>query len=266
MSDVKTPQPGEWWFSNKMVRRCFICGFDPDGDPVYLEDPEENAGVDIMEDFVDSWHHEPDCTGWNWQPLPPVESPDDWVDITHTHRDMIPRIGIDWFEGHGNEWTLQDKDHAPYTIGRHHDMCGSHTRCRRRDLPPLPEPTWIKTFDCNAGDHSDACPVQSSPTTPDPGEGWRIAKHDEKPHPKAQYWSDNLKEWTSSACHETNEAYSTRLTYRVPVDPPKPAKRTIVFHEVVRVGFYGGEVLVRTTKPGENDIPTGRTETREVPR
>jgi hypothetical protein len=225
---------------------------------------------------------------WGWKefrcriedaptPSPPVESPDDWVT-----QDRVPaRPGIDqraylydydpssvsWDDAsviHWNDKPMHGDRGSAFTV---------QLRCRRRDLPPLPEPQCtcptldgIKVTGSACKEHGLKTAPLDDITTQDPGEGWRLAKHDEKPHPKAQYWSDNLKEWTSSACHETNEAYSTRLTYRVPVESPKPATRTIVFHEVVIRDAYQDHLCFVSEVNTDCHIPTGRTETREVPR
>jgi len=72
MSDeTKTPQAGEWWISY-CDAIAYICGFDPDGDPVFLTDRKENAHVDTMSGFLENWHHEPLCTGWDWEPIDPA--------------------------------------------------------------------------------------------------------------------------------------------------------------------------------------------------
>ncbi len=71
--------------------------------------------------------------------LKPVESPDDWVDITETHSDMNPRVGVDWF-WNGREFECQQAHDANQTIGEFYEATKWHHRCRRRDLPPIPEP------------------------------------------------------------------------------------------------------------------------------
>ena len=123
MSESKTPKPGEWWVSNSNsnFEIVFICGFDPDGDPVWLND-DGGATVSMMCLFVSDWRHEPRCTGFDWvepsaedpndMPLNPVpgkvvatgtvkitavESPDDMAAIIAEHtqqvRELTQRIG-----------------------------------------------------------------------------------------------------------------------------------------------------------------------------
>lgn len=82
-----------------------------------------------------------------------------WVEITDPEH--IPRVGIDqWFSETRREWREQLDCHdavpiktIPYGISKPL----SH-RCRRRDLPPLPAP---------------------QPSTPDPGDGWRLLERGE---------------------------------------------------------------------------------------
>lgn len=69
----------------------------------------------------------------------PVESPDDWVDITHSHPDHVPRIGIDQFYNQ-EKWETQLSHHTTQTVGEYFRSCDGRHRCKRKDLPPLPEP------------------------------------------------------------------------------------------------------------------------------
>ncbi len=72
----------------------------------------------------------------------PVESPDDWVT-----QDRVPdRPGIDeyrWNEDgcSGSEWRQSRKNQVAFLHGTRQDNCTFEVRCRRRDLPPLPQET-----------------------------------------------------------------------------------------------------------------------------
>lgn len=77
MINQKLPEPGEWWISY-CDAIAYICGFDPDGDPVFLTDRKENAHVDTMSGFLENWHHEPLCTGWDWKPPAPIDPGEGW--------------------------------------------------------------------------------------------------------------------------------------------------------------------------------------------
>lgn len=61
----KTPKPGEWWFSNDCSVRVYIHGLSGSGEPVY----EIETGSVHTSSNWSNWHHEPDCTGWHWQPV-----------------------------------------------------------------------------------------------------------------------------------------------------------------------------------------------------
>lgn len=59
----KTPQSGEWWFNEK-GDRVFIHGVSRKGEAIY-ECMDGNVSCD---DNWEYWHHEFNCTGWDWQP------------------------------------------------------------------------------------------------------------------------------------------------------------------------------------------------------
>jgi hypothetical protein len=85
------------------------------------------------------WKHLPECDSFEW------ESPDDWVT-----QDRVPdRPGIDqwrrvWPRTKPDDW--QDSSHSSSTFYKHGDTCRIsksvfEVRCRRKDLPPLPQET-----------------------------------------------------------------------------------------------------------------------------
>lgn len=83
-----------------------------------------------------------DCTEWALDSVRvPVESPDDWVEITDPGH--VLRSGIDQFVVKGNEygdWKLY-QPMASSTTYRVKDF--RDVRCRRKDLPPLPSPKRV---------------------------------------------------------------------------------------------------------------------------
>lgn len=66
MEVSKTPQPGEWWFANYMSERLFFHGRNQHGH-LFFESKSGCTSAISKDDWSD-WHHEPDCTGWDWQP------------------------------------------------------------------------------------------------------------------------------------------------------------------------------------------------------
>ena len=71
----------------------------------------------------------------------PVESPDDWVILDPVvYAEHVPRVGIDQFQGwKDDEWVTQESFHSKQPIGLWHGANGGNqTRCRRKDLPPVP--------------------------------------------------------------------------------------------------------------------------------
>lgn len=87
MSDVKKPNAGEWWVRNDDGAIVYICGCDPDGDPVFMDDDEELHNG-MLRFFTQEYHHEPRCTGFDWfEPLEP------WKTI-----DVDPGDGYRWLD------------------------------------------------------------------------------------------------------------------------------------------------------------------------
>lgn len=131
MTEQKKPQAGEWWF-NADGERVYVIGTRSNGQ--YMFENNQNRIWPWCGDWSD-WHHEPDCTGWDWQPAP-VESPDDWV----TQDRVPPRQGVDQCR-----WEPSDKFRL--VAGEWETMHGGklangwqlEVRCRRKDLPPMPE-------------------------------------------------------------------------------------------------------------------------------
>ncbi len=83
----------------------------------------------------------------------PVESPDDWVIFDQTiYADHLPRVGIDQFQGWEDKWTDQEYFHSKQPIGAWYVATGGNqTRCRRKDLPPIPPKTrtiTLKEYAC----------------------------------------------------------------------------------------------------------------------
>jgi hypothetical protein len=130
-----------------------------DSEREQLTESEALSRLTPPEDFhatAESWTRSltkcPDCgefRGHGHEDVCPMA----WVEITHTHLDHVPREGIDhvtdsgtdarWFPCKG-KWT-----------GHLGNMSDCKFRCRRKDLPPIPQPV-------------------ATPATPDPGEGWRL--------------------------------------------------------------------------------------------
>jgi hypothetical protein len=137
-----------------------------------------------------------------------------------------------------------------------------------KDLPPLPEPLSVPADQIVQQISTDAeAEMKADSTTPDPGEGWRIVGHDEPIQEGDEHDGDSGgKVWYESCGVPSSRRLSSVYRRRVPVDPPTPATRTIVFHEVVIRDAYQDRLCFVSEVNTDCHIPTGRTETREVPR
>ena len=67
----KQPAAGEWWISpsGTIVR---IVGTKLNGQILYEFDINGSCGSAKAEWWED-WHHEPDCTGFDWKPAAPID-------------------------------------------------------------------------------------------------------------------------------------------------------------------------------------------------
>jgi hypothetical protein len=195
----------------------------------------------------------------------PVESPDDWV-----VQDRVPvRIGIDEFA-----WFWHDKQSlGPWRIAssawawdsyHRHGQNGVnatlHLRCRRKDLPPLPEPVKPEI---------------------DPGEGYQLLGDDEVtlPADEREYAEDYTNEWVElgklfpNTCEGRTVKYwgnvtSPDIVIRRKVEPVKPATRKVVLTEWLVETKYSDHsefrVCLSTSKPiGAWNIPIA-IGTREI--
>ena len=67
-----------------------------------------------------------------------VPDPEEWVDITESHPDHIPRPYIDWFcPVHSSTWTQQLSSMRRKSVGIEFVSLGMRHRCRRKHLPPV---------------------------------------------------------------------------------------------------------------------------------
>ena len=124
---------------------------DKCGTAVYVDGKEQECKHYIFADIhecirLDSWKKLTQAEAESRVKKPePVESPDDWVT-----QDRVPdRPGIDqwrrvWPRVKPDDW--QDSSHSSSTFYKHGDTCRIsksvfEVRCRRKDLPPLPQET-----------------------------------------------------------------------------------------------------------------------------
>lgn len=68
MTETKTPKPGEWWIRNDDGTIAYVCGFDPDGAPVWF-DADEELHNSMARFFIQEFHHEPRCDSFDWVPV-----------------------------------------------------------------------------------------------------------------------------------------------------------------------------------------------------
>ncbi len=69
-NETKTPQAGEYWIHNKGTDIAYFIGLAPSGQIVW---ECAGDGIEIGDLDWSDWHHEPRCTGWDWQEPKPVD-------------------------------------------------------------------------------------------------------------------------------------------------------------------------------------------------
>ena len=166
---AKQPQAGEYW--QKEYTRVCVVGTKKNG----LTVGETECGNLISFMSIHDWQHLPECDSFKWQPeefcsmcgvnpvIPgtagcndctefaldavraPVESPDNWVEITDPNHE--PRDGVDWFNGGpSGQWIIHEPRHVRSTLKEYQQSWPmGRFRCRRKDLPPVPSPEETPT-------------------------------------------------------------------------------------------------------------------------
>lgn len=94
----KTPQPGEWWLENDGSGRAYMHAFDQFGKVIY----EFHTGA-VYSKVLGwaTWHHEPACTGWDWQPPQTETEP---LTLTLEQRVEALEQQVQKLERQVNEW------------------------------------------------------------------------------------------------------------------------------------------------------------------
>jgi|GEM_PF-5230551 len=116
---TKLPNSGEWWVRNYDGTIVFICGADPDGDPVFMDDDERLRNL-MLRFFNQEYHHEPRCTGFDWLPVAEVWPKwiiaDHWSDTAYVRRDSADSNSSYTIEGKKRETKDGKPSHAAASI------------------------------------------------------------------------------------------------------------------------------------------------------
>lgn len=234
MSKDKKPQAGEWWIHDDSGEKAYFIGRCPDGIMVW-----QCEGDDIEHGNLDwsGWHHEPRCTGWEWQPEPQPE----WFDLTPFGEHSL-RKGIDLYEKNRDDVWLQIQVYEGATIDSMKSIWGHDQkfRCLLKDAPKeLIKPVSPSEYAYGR------CPICG-----------------------ARGKSRERRINGNDACENGHVYPSKDAIYGdSPIPSPKPATQTIVFHEVLNlIGIPDRYVMEWWSEIPSGSIPTGRTETREVVR
>lgn len=211
MTEQKKPEPGQWLIANDDDTKVFLIGKNSEGQWVI----EWEDGTSSVDSGLEDWHHEPDCTGWDWQPP-------DWVT-----QDRVPaRPGIDqrrWVCEDGTLGHADDDWDDSEILAMMHGEKAVHgyksnnrtleLRCLLKDLPELPK--------------VEPQPVR--PTT-DPGEGYRWLSAEEIVQATDEvYRADQSQCWLkpfSRAGYRVNHFDNDDYPVRRRVDsvmPPQPS-------------------------------------------
>jgi len=121
---MKKPQAGEWWFANDGSGWVYIVGKAGRKTVFQLH---HDGPIMTSLDWWSDWHHEPECTGWNWIKL-------DWVALTDPEH--VLRKGIDWMQNQDGEWFVVNAM-GDCKLGSRTDLYKTF-RCLRKNMP-VPE-------------------------------------------------------------------------------------------------------------------------------
>jgi len=116
---TKLPNAGEWCVRNDDGAIVYICGCDPDGDPVFMDDDEELHNS-TLRFFTQEYHHEPLCTGFDWLPVaevwPKFIVADHWTDTAFIRRDSADSNSSYTIDGKKRETKNGKPSHAEPSI------------------------------------------------------------------------------------------------------------------------------------------------------
>lgn len=200
MSEIKTPQAGEWW-GDDSGPAFYMIGRNSHGEMEY----EIRSGKRsyIERDITNYWAdavHLPDCTGWDWKEP-------DWVELDPVNYGWhVLRAGVDWF------FNVPRGKWVPVNVLSGTSInCVGKFRCLRKDLPIKP------------------------PAKPDPGEGFRLLEPEEKVIQGDEYWEPKgTPRWEKSDnWRYRNGEQSSELVYRRRKEKPSAVVSLDTYEKVV---------------------------------
>ena len=128
MSEIKTPQAGEWW-GDDSGPAFYMIGRNTLGQMVY--EVRSRSRSYIENDTTNYWAdavHLPDCTGWDWKEP-------DWVELDPVNYGWhVLRAGVDQCRPKDGRWGYVTVT-AGHPIHQTNDL---QFRCLRKDLPVKP--------------------------------------------------------------------------------------------------------------------------------
>ena len=136
IGETKTPNAGEWWVQNDDGTIVFICGADPDGDPVYFDEGGERLHISTLRFFNQEYHHEPLCTGFDWLPVEPAVDPGESYEVLSEGTVLRPGDEVRHLDG-----TWLPTGHPGECVGSRAGLKNLY----RRKIEPVAEvwPKWI---------------------------------------------------------------------------------------------------------------------------
>lgn len=149
MVSEQVPRAGEWWFRNDLSQRIYFVGETVEGVMLYQSEAHGliwKLNADMLE-----WHHEPECTGWDWQPeVFPFYVGAEYKENAYVRieRDGYVVVGLD-----GSEERLHKRSEFP------RDWQEKHDRPRltkeqaeslvRKPQEPIPSDVYYSDADAN---------------------------------------------------------------------------------------------------------------------
>ena len=119
ISETKTPKAGEWWVSDRGVI-AYVVGLTLVGDPAWQQQGSTMINFDQIKYFLECFHHEPGCTGFDWLLVADVWPKwiigDHWSDTAYVRCDSADSNSSYTIDGKKRETKDGKPSHAAASI------------------------------------------------------------------------------------------------------------------------------------------------------
>lgn len=102
-NETKTPERDEWWLYNANHNcRLFIVGANSSG---HMVGEDRDGNYEVFDGrgnmAVEFWHHEPRCTGFDWEEPPAIDPGEGWELLKNGE---VINVADEYFDKHNQKW------------------------------------------------------------------------------------------------------------------------------------------------------------------